>query len=181
VSPIRSDPHPRIEPLRTDALSTTTFFYNQSLRLAGELLPDGSAITNSISRQDCCKRLVGLGFIRWYTPTIRRDESKPWKTRQNFSANSETALSTWSYDAYRGWLLSKRDNANYGPDTPTRKREESRSGARSYLIILALGGHHQPRRKSALQDLEGRGCQRYECLSHEYVKNGGFPVRWQMM
>ena len=32
---------------------------------------------------------------------------KTMKTWQSFSGNSGTAITTWNYDAYRGWLASK--------------------------------------------------------------------------
>src|SRR5437899_7603646 len=41
---------------------------------------------------------------------------KSMKTWKNFAENSGTATTTWNYDAYRGWLFSKRYPDNTGPD-----------------------------------------------------------------
>ena len=38
------------------------------------------------------------------------------KTWQNYAGNSGTATTTWNYDPYRGWLLTKRDNSSQGCD-----------------------------------------------------------------
>ncbi|MBI2927472.1 MAG: hypothetical protein HYY24_17390 [Verrucomicrobia bacterium] len=39
-----------------------------------------------------------------YDPQARMQTMKTW---QNFAGGSGTAITTWNYDAYRGWLNSK--------------------------------------------------------------------------
>ncbi len=102
----------------------TTSYYDSMGRNNGQLLPDGSTVTNFYYPTGLLQRTFGS---RTYPVEYSYDSQgrmKTMKTWQSFNGGAGTpAVTTWNYDAYRGWLVSK-DYANpttgaAGTDGPT--------------------------------------------------------------
>jgi RHS repeat-associated protein len=102
----------------------TTSYYDSTGRNNGQLLPDGSTVTNFYYPTGLLQRTFGS---RTYPVEYSYDSQgrmKTMKTWQSFNGGAGTpAVTTWNYDPYRGWLVSK-DYANpttgaAGTDGPT--------------------------------------------------------------
>jgi RHS repeat-associated protein len=89
------------------AAQTTTTLYDSSGRAWKTVLPDGTSTTNEFHLTGQLKKTSGS---RTYPVEYTYDSQgrmKTMKTWQSFSGNSGTAITTWNYDANRGWLASK--------------------------------------------------------------------------
>jgi RHS repeat-associated protein len=90
----------------------TTSYYDSMGRNNGQLLPDGNTVTNFYHPTGLLQRTFGS---RTYPVEYAYDSQgrmKTMKTWQSFNGGAGTAaVTTWNYDAYRGWLLAK-DYAN---------------------------------------------------------------------
>ncbi len=121
---------------------TTTTYYNTMLQVTNTVNPDGTRATNEYFVTGTLKKTYGS---RTYPTEYTYDYSgriATMKTWQNFSANSGTAVTSWNYDPYRGWLINKRyaDTPSTGPDytyTPggrLKTRTWARTGTSSQRI-----------------------------------------------
>ncbi|MBI2927419.1 MAG: RHS repeat-associated core domain-containing protein [Verrucomicrobia bacterium] len=85
----------------------TTSYYDNLSRLTGQLLPDGKTTTNFYFQTGLLQKTSGSRTYpveHTYDPQGRMKTIKTW---QNFAGGSGTAISTWNYGAYLGWLNSK--------------------------------------------------------------------------
>jgi len=94
----------------------TTTYYDTSLRATNVVNPDSTSTYTSYYPNGLLKKTWGS---RIYPVEYTYDSAgrmKTMKTWQDFSGNTGMATTTWNYDAYRGWLASKRYNDGKGPD-----------------------------------------------------------------
>jgi len=99
-----------------EAPQVTTTFYDALARITGYLHPDGTSSTNLYYVTGLLEKTSGS---RTYPVEYSYDDQgrmRTMKTWQDLKENSGTATTTWSYDAYRGWLKSK-DYPNAGDGT----------------------------------------------------------------
>lgn len=94
----------------------TTNYFDSMGRVCKTTLPDSTSVTN---RYDVTGLLTNTFGSRTYPVAYSYDAQgrmKAMKTWQNFAANSGTAITTWNYDIYRGWLTNKTyDGGAAGP------------------------------------------------------------------
>lgn len=86
-----------------------TQFYNKLGQLNGTLNPDGTTLTNFFYITGLVSNTFGA---RSYPVTYTYDDQgrlKTMKTWTNFTANTGSAVTTWIYDGYRGFLKEKVD------------------------------------------------------------------------
>jgi RHS repeat-associated protein len=89
------------------AAQITTMAYNTSLQAWKVTQPDGTSLTNEFFLTGLLKKTYGSRTYPveyTYDPQGRMKTMKTW---QNFAGGTGTAITTWNYDAYRGWLNSK--------------------------------------------------------------------------
>src|SRR5206468_242305 len=91
-------------PSDTQPAPITTTFYDTSLRAWKTTYPDNTSVTNEFLLTGLVKKTYGsrtypVEYIFDYAG--RMSTMKTWK---NFAGNSGTAVTTWNYNAYRGWL-----------------------------------------------------------------------------
>jgi YD repeat-containing protein len=78
----------------------------------GQLLPDGTTVTNLYHPTGLLQRTFGSRTYPVECAYDSQGRMKTMKTWQSFNGGAGTAaVTTWNYDAYRGWLLAK-DYAN---------------------------------------------------------------------
>jgi YD repeat-containing protein len=85
----------------------TTAFYNNLGRATGMVYPDGTTSTNLYFQTGLLQKTYGsrLYPVEYtYDPQGRMKTMKTW---QDFPGSGGTAITTWNYNAYRGWLDSK--------------------------------------------------------------------------
>jgi len=85
--------------------------YDSSLRAWRITHPEGATVTNEYHPTGALKKTYGSRTYPVEYTYDTQGRMKTLKTWQNFSGNSGTAITTWSYDPYRGWLVAK-DYAN---------------------------------------------------------------------
>jgi RHS repeat-associated protein len=90
---------------------TGTTEYDTSLRAWRTTQPDGTTVVNEFYVTGALKKTSGSRTYPVEYTYDTQGRMKTLKTWQNFSGNSGTAITTWSYDPYRGWLVAK-DYAN---------------------------------------------------------------------
>lgn len=90
---------------------TSSTEYDSSLRAWRITHPDGATVTNEFHVTGALKKTSGSRTYPVEYTYDTQGRMKTLKTWQNFSANSGAAITTWSYDPYRGWLVAK-DYAN---------------------------------------------------------------------
>src|SRR6267142_2087561 len=76
-------------------------------RVTAVKLPDNTFVTN---KYDLIGQLTNTFGSRTYPVAYTFDAQgrmKTMKTWQSYAANSGAAVTTWKYDAYRGWLTNK--------------------------------------------------------------------------
>jgi RHS repeat-associated protein len=124
---------------------TTVTYYNKMLQTTNVLQPDGTSVTNEYFLTGELKKTYGS---RTYPVSYAYDYAGRMKTMttwQNFAAGGGTAVTTWNYDAQRGWLTNKAYADSYGPlytYTPAG-RLSSRTWARGVVttnVYDAAGG-----------------------------------------
>ena len=108
--------------------------YDTSLRAITSVHPDGTITSTEYFTTGAVKKTWGSRVYPVEYTYDAQGRLKTMKTWQNFSGNSGTATTTWNYDAYRGFLQSKRYADNTGPDYTNTMggRLKSRTWARSY-------------------------------------------------
>jgi YD repeat-containing protein len=95
---------------------TTQTFYDTSGRTIGLWLPDGATTTNEYHLTGLLKRTYGS---RSYPVGYGHDAQGRMTSMTNwsgFAQGSGARLTTWTYDANRGWLANKRYPDATGPD-----------------------------------------------------------------
>jgi RHS repeat-associated protein len=95
---------------------TTMTDYDTSLRAWRTTLPDGTSVTN---KYDVTGLLTNTCGSRTYPVAYSYDYAGRMRTMQtwtNFNLGNGAAITTWSNNAYRGWLESKRYADASGPD-----------------------------------------------------------------
>jgi RHS repeat-associated protein len=94
----------------------TTNYYDSMGRIWKTTLPDNTSVTNEYFLTGQLKKTYGS---RTYPVEYSYDSQgrmKTMKTWQNFAGDSGTAMTTWNYDIYRGWLTNKTyDGGAAGP------------------------------------------------------------------
>lgn len=93
----------------------TTNYYNQMLQVTNVVNPDGAVVTNVYLLTGELSQTSGS---RAYPVAYTFDYAGRMKTMQtwtNFAGNSGSAITTWNYDQYRGFLASKEYADNNGP------------------------------------------------------------------
>jgi RHS repeat-associated protein len=91
-----------------DAPQTTTTVYNNMLQATSVIQPDSGAVSNEYYLTGDLKRMYGartypVGY--GYDAQGRMKYMTNWS---NFGSGSGARVTMWNYDAYRGWLISKR-------------------------------------------------------------------------
>ena len=98
------------------AAQTTLSSYNTMLQVTDVVQPDGASVTNEFYQTGLLKRTYGS---RTYPVGYGYDAQGRMTTMTNwtgFAAGAGARVTTWNYDAYRGWLSNKRYPDNNGPD-----------------------------------------------------------------
>jgi RHS repeat-associated protein len=95
---------------------TTLTYYNKILQATNVVNPDGTAVTNKYSLTGMLTNTSGsrtfpVGYT--YDAQGRMLTMTTWT---NYASATGSAVTTWNYDPYRGWLASKRYADTYGPD-----------------------------------------------------------------
>jgi len=112
---------------------TTITYYDTSLRATNVVQPDGNSVTNVYYQGGQLQKTYGS---RTYPVAYTYDYAGRMKTMttwQNFAGNTGTAVTTWNYDPYQGFLTNKAYADGTGPVysyTPAG-RLASRTWARS--------------------------------------------------
>ncbi len=94
----------------------TTSYYDTQSRQIGQILPDGTATTNLYYASGLLWKTWGSRIYPveyTYDPQGRMKTMTTWR---NVLDATTAGVTTWNYDAYRGWLESKRYADNTGPD-----------------------------------------------------------------
>ena len=106
-------------PNTTQAAQTTTTYYDVSFRAWKVTAADGTSITNEFYKTGGLKRTYGsrtYPVAYGYDPQGRMTKMTNWTTFDAGGSGSGARVTTWNYDAYRGWLSSKRYHDSTGPD-----------------------------------------------------------------
>jgi RHS repeat-associated protein len=93
--------------LNGEPSQVTRTYYDSSLRINGQLLPDNTTTTNFYFVRGLLQKTYGSRIYPveyTYDPQGRMKTMKTWR---NFAGGAETAITTWNYDQYRGFLSSK--------------------------------------------------------------------------
>ena len=93
----------------------TTNVLDSMGRVVETIMPDGSFVTNIYYPNGLLKETYGS---RIYPVAYTYDyagRTETITTWTNFSTGSGAAMSTWSYDPYRGWLIHKQYSDGKGP------------------------------------------------------------------
>src|SRR5690606_19070940 len=94
---------------------TTTFAYDAVGRTETVTHPDSGVVTTTYWPTGATKRTSGA---RMYPVEYTYDSQgrvKTLTTWQDFAGDAGKAVTTWNYDAQRGWLENKRYHDNTGP------------------------------------------------------------------
>lgn len=119
---------------------TTFNYYNSRLQISSVTAPDGATTTYEYHPTGELKRTYGA---RTYPVGYSYDYAGRVKTMTNwtsFAGNAGVRVTTWNYNANRGWLDNKRYDNNAGPDytyTPggrLKSRVWARTGTGSLRI-----------------------------------------------
>jgi RHS repeat-associated protein len=96
------------------APQTTTTFYNRMLQATNVVNPDGTGVTNTYLLTGELSQTWGT---RTYPAAYTYDYAGRMKTMQTWQnyPSSGSALTTWYYDPYRGFLTNKVYNDGKGP------------------------------------------------------------------
>lgn len=99
-----------------DPAQTMLTYYNKMLEATNTVNPDGTRVTNLYFLTGTLQKTFGsrtypVAYTYDYAGRVATMET--WK---NYAGNSGTAITTWNYDPYRGWLANKRYADNTGPD-----------------------------------------------------------------
>ena len=81
--------------------------YDNSQRVLNVLQPDGTTVANEYFPNGLLKKTSGSRTYPVEYTYDAQGRMKTMKTWQTFATDSGAAITTWNYDAYRGWLLSK--------------------------------------------------------------------------
>jgi len=95
---------------------TTITYYDTMLRATNVVQPDGASVTNLFYPTGLLMKTSGgrtYPVQYTYDPQGRLQTMTTWT---NFAGSSGAAVTTWNYDAPRGWLANKRYADNTGPD-----------------------------------------------------------------
>ena len=117
-------------------LQTTTYGYDSSGRVQTLTHPDGGIVHTSYWPTGAVKRNWGARNYPveyTYDPQGRVQTLTTWR---DFAGDSGTAVTTWTYDATRGWLLNQRHADRIGPAYTYQPsgRLRSRTWARAPLL-----------------------------------------------
>jgi RHS repeat-associated protein len=94
---------------------TTTTYYDSSLRATNVVQPDGTSVTTVYYPGGQLEKTYGS---RTYPVAYTYDYAGRMQTMttwQNYAANSGTAVTTWNYDLYQGFLTNKAYADGMGP------------------------------------------------------------------
>ena len=94
----------------------TVNYYDNMGRVWRTLLPDGGNVTNEYTLRGELNKSYGTRTYPveyGYDAQGRMTNMTTWR---DFSGNSGKAATTWTYDGYRGFLISKRYADNTGPN-----------------------------------------------------------------
>ncbi len=110
-------------PGNAQAPQTTSTYYDASLRATAVTQPDGTSVNYEFCPTGLLKRSYGS---RTYPVAYTYDYAGRMTTMTNwttFATSAGARVTTWNYDAYRGWLNSKRypdaatgNPSSIGPD-----------------------------------------------------------------
>jgi RHS repeat-associated protein len=129
---------------------TTTYHYDNAGRPDLVTLPDATVVNTTYWPTGATKRTWGS---RTYPTEYTYDPQgrvKTLTTWQDFATAAGAAVTTWNYNAQRGWLDNKRHNDNTGPAYTYKPsgRLQTRVWARTPSITTTYG-------YNAAGDLEG--------------------------
>jgi hypothetical protein len=94
---------------------TTGTSYNPMLQPATVTYPDSTSMTTAYTPDGQVQQTSGSRVYPVAYTYDGQGRPKTMMTWTNFSAGSGAATTTWNYDPYRGWLISKLDNSGKGP------------------------------------------------------------------
>lgn len=94
---------------------TTTYRYDPAGRLETVTHPDGGVVTTSYWPTGAVRRVTGARTFPTEYSYDGQGRIKTLTTWQNFAGDSGRAVTTWIYDAARGWPVEKRYADSTGP------------------------------------------------------------------
>lgn len=108
-------------PCSGQSAQTTTTYYNTSRRAWKITQPDNTDIFNEYYETGLLKKTYGSRAypVEYsYDPAGRMKTMTTWKdfNESTGQGTSGSATTVWNYNPYRGWLDTKRDADNTGPD-----------------------------------------------------------------
>ncbi len=89
------------------AVQFTQFFYDNLGRQTGQVLPDNTSVTNLYFATGLLQKTWGSRIYPVQYAYNGQGRMTTMTTWQNFIGNSGSAVTSWNYDSYRGWLVSK--------------------------------------------------------------------------
>jgi YD repeat-containing protein len=95
---------------------TTLTYYNLMLQATNVINPDGTAVINRYSLTGMLTNTSGSRTYSVYYTYDAQGRMKTMTTWTNYAGNLGATVTTWNYDAYRGWLANKRYADSTGPD-----------------------------------------------------------------
>ncbi len=92
-----------------------TYTYDSAGRVQAVTQPDGTVVNTTYWPTGAVRRTSGARIYPVEYTYDPQGRVKTLTTWQNYAGDSGRALTTWNYDASRGWLLNKRHADNTGP------------------------------------------------------------------
>lgn len=94
----------------------TTTLYDEMGRVKTVTQPDGTIVQNEYFLTGSLKKTYGSRTYKTAYTYDAQGRMKTMTTYNNASAETGARVTTWNYDQYRGWLISKRFQDSNGPD-----------------------------------------------------------------